>query len=102
MGWLANVCQPVNVQRAAVSRRLDTVQGIKIFRYVFAEKRNNLSLIVTQCCTHSSDASDVRKACKIKNGLAGECMPTGECSKSGGQSEAGHCPGDEDIQVCYC
>lgn len=27
-------------------------------------------------------------------------MPTGECSKSGGQPEAGHCPGDEDIQCC--
>lgn len=27
-------------------------------------------------------------------------MPTGECSKSGGKSEAGHCPGNEDIQCC--
>ena len=39
-------------------------------------------------------------ACKIQSGLAGQCMPTGECSKSGGQSEAGHCPGSKDIQCC--
>lgn len=27
-------------------------------------------------------------------------MPTDECSKTGGQSEAGHCPGPKDIQCC--
>lgn len=27
-------------------------------------------------------------------------MSTGACASSGGQSEAGHCPGDEDIQCC--
>ena len=60
------------------------------------------SLTTEQCCTFSAAAPSSDVSCKVKSGLSGECMPTGTCSQSGGQSEAGHCPGDEDIQVCCC
>lgn len=38
--------------------------------------------------------------CTIRSGLKGECIATNECSKRGGRSEAGHCPGPANIQCC--
>ena len=58
------------------------------------------TLTVKQCCTISAGAPSSGGSCKVKSGLSGECMPTDACSKSGGQSEAGHCPGGKDIQCC--
>lgn len=58
-----------------------------------------LSLTTDQCCTVSAAPPSSGVSCKVKSGLSGECMSTGACSQSGGQSEAGHCSGDEDIQV---
>jgi hypothetical protein len=39
--------------------------------------------------------------CTANNGLFGTCISTNACSKQGGVSEAGHCPGGADIQCCY-
>jgi hypothetical protein len=39
--------------------------------------------------------------CEINSNQKGVCMATGSCKSSGGVSEAGHCPGGVDNQVCF-
>lgn len=39
-------------------------------------------------------------SCTASSGLKGTCISTSSCSSSGGKSEAGHCPGAANIQVC--
>jgi hypothetical protein len=62
-----------------------------------------------QCCTFpdSSTPSPSPKpspapsdnGCAISSGQHGECISTSSCSKAGGKSTAGFCPGPTDIQV---
>jgi hypothetical protein len=39
-------------------------------------------------------------SCTVRNGALGTCISTSDCSRTGGKSEAGHCPGPSNIQVC--
>ncbi len=38
-------------------------------------------------------------SCTVRNGALGTCISTSDCSRTGGKSEAGHCPGPSNIQV---
>ncbi|KAI9771410.1 MAG: hypothetical protein M1839_002800 [Geoglossum umbratile] len=38
--------------------------------------------------------------CKVNSGASGQCISTSDCAAAGGKSEAGHCPGAANIQVC--
>jgi hypothetical protein len=39
--------------------------------------------------------------CIVNSGESGTCISTSSCTSQGGISEAGHCPGADDIQCCY-
>lgn len=49
----------------------------------------------------SDPGSSAGNSCKSKSGLSGTCISTSACAGNGGSSEPGHCPGGDDIQVCY-
>lgn len=56
----------------------------------------------TKSSTKASTATGAPVAkCTANNGLFGSCISTSTCSKHGGVSEPGHCPGGTDIQCCY-
>lgn len=65
----------------------------------------HLSLTLTnittfKCCTRPP-APSTSNTCTTKAGLKGTCMAVGLCRSDGGVTEAGHCPGGNDIQVGY-
>lgn len=94
------VSPPTHVLAMGAAPNLDIAWEEPTSKYDPAGHIGNSSLIFDQCCTFPAIAPSGGGSCKVKSGLTGECMSTSACSRNGGQSEAGHCPGDEDIQCC--